>query len=59
MPAVSKRQQRLAGADLARSRAGKRTRTGMSQKQLKEYASTPRKGLPARVKKQKPKGKRR
>ena len=54
MPAKSKAQQRMMGADLARARAGKRTRTGMSEAQLKEYASTPRKKLPARAK---PKGK--
>jgi Protein of unknwon function (DUF3008) len=51
MPATSKAQQRLMGADLARARAGKKTRTGMSAKQLKEFASTPLKGLPARKKK--------
>jgi len=39
------------GADLARARAGKKTRTGMSQSRLEEYASTKRKGLPARKKK--------
>ena len=50
MPAKSKAQQRLMGADLARAREGKATRTGMSEKHLKEYASTPRKGLPARKK---------
>jgi len=50
MPAKSKAQQRLMGADLARARAGKKTRTGMSKAQLEEYASTPRKGLPARAK---------
>lgn len=51
MPARSKAQQRLMGADLARKRAGKKTRTGMSEKQLEEFASTKRKGLPARKKK--------
>ena len=51
MPAKSKAQQRLMGADLARARAGKKTRTGMSEAQLEEYASTPRKGLPAKAKK--------
>jgi hypothetical protein len=56
MPARSKAQQRLMGADLARARAGKRTRTGMTRAQLEEYASTPRKGLPDRVK---PKARRR
>ena len=39
------------GADLARKRAGKKTRTGMSLKQLEDYASTPRKRLPAKAKK--------
>lgn len=37
------------GADYARARAGKPTRTGMSVAQLKEFASTPRKGLPYRA----------
>ena len=49
MPANSRAQQALMGADLARARAGKKTRTGMSAKKLEDYASTPRKGLPARV----------
>ena len=51
MPSVSKRQQRLMGADLARKRAGKKTITGMSEAQLEEYAGTKRKGLPTRKKK--------
>ena len=51
MPSKSKKQQRFMGADLARKRAGKKTRTGMSAKQLEEYASMPRKGLPAKAKK--------
>jgi hypothetical protein len=38
------------GAELARKRAGKRTKTGMSAQQLHDYASTKRKGLPARKK---------
>lgn len=50
MPAKSKAQQRMMGADLARARAGKKTRTGMSMKQLEEFASTKRKGLPTRAK---------
>ena len=33
-------------AELNRKRAGKRMRTGMSEKQLKEFAATKRKGLP-------------
>ena len=51
MPAKSKAQQRFMGAELARKRAGKKTRTGMSERQLHEFASTRRKGLPARKKK--------
>jgi uncharacterized protein DUF3008 len=50
VPARSKAQQRLMGADLARARAGKYTRTGMSEQKLEEFASTPRKALPQRVK---------
>lgn len=50
MPAKSKAQQRLAGADLRRKRAGKKTRTGMTAKQLKDFAGTKRKGLPVRKK---------
>ena len=49
-PAKSKAQQRMMGAELARKRAGKKTRTGMSEAQLREYATTPRKGLPTRAK---------
>jgi len=53
MPAKSKKQQMFMGAELARKRAGKKTRTGMTERQLKEYAGTKRKGLPKRVKKKK------
>jgi len=52
-PAVSKRQARFMGAELARKRAGKKTVTGMSEKQLKEFARTKRKKLPVRKKKRK------
>lgn len=38
MPSVSKKQQRFMGADLARKRAGKKTQTGMSEKQLRDFA---------------------
>ena len=41
MPAKSEKQRRLAGADLARKRAGKRTRTGMTEKQLEDFAKKP------------------
>ena len=46
MPAVSKKQQKFMGAELARKRAGKKTRTGMSEEQLEHFARTKRKGLP-------------
>jgi hypothetical protein len=36
------------GAELARKRAGKSTRTGMTEQQLEDFASTKRKGLPER-----------
>lgn len=55
MPSVSKAQQGLMGADLARARAGKKTKTGMSVAQLLDFASTPTKKLPKRVKKNAPK----
>lgn len=51
MPAKSQAQQKFMGADLARAREGKKTRTGMSQGQLEDFAGTKRKGLPKRVKK--------
>ena len=41
MPARSERQRRLAGADLARKRAGKKTQTKMSMRQLREFAKVP------------------
>jgi hypothetical protein len=50
MPAKSKAMQRFMGAELARKRAGKTTQTGMTAKQLEEFAATPRTGLPKKVK---------
>jgi hypothetical protein len=41
MPSVSEKQRRLMGADLARKRAGKRTRTDMTEAQLEDYARKP------------------
>lgn len=38
MPAVSAKQQRFMGAELGRKRAGKKTKTGMSDKQLSDFA---------------------
>ena len=48
MPAVSAAQQRFMGAELSRKRSGKKTKTGMREQQLKEYAGTKRRGLPPR-----------
>ncbi len=48
-PAVSQKQQMMMGADLARKRAGKKTRTGMSESQLSDFAGTKRKGLFSRA----------
>lgn len=50
MPTVSERQRRMMGADLARARAGKKTRTGMSQAQLEEHLTGSKK-KPLRAKK--------
>jgi len=53
MPAVSKKQRRFMGAELARKRAGKKTKTKMTTAQLKEFASTGEKGLPKKKHKKK------
>jgi hypothetical protein len=37
-PAVSEKQRRFMGAELARKRAGKNTDTGMTEEQLREFA---------------------
>lgn len=39
MPAETEKQRKFMGAELARKRSGKRTKTGMSEKQLAEFAS--------------------
>lgn len=41
MPSSSAKQKRFMGAELARKRAGEKTQTGMSEKQLSDYASGP------------------
>jgi hypothetical protein len=46
MPSTSAKQQRFMGADLARARAGKKTRTGMSEKQLEDFAKKKKRKLP-------------
>jgi hypothetical protein len=43
MPAVSEKQRKFMGAELARKRAGKKTSTGMSEKQLRDFAKKPKK----------------
>jgi hypothetical protein len=41
MPAKSEKQRRFMGAELERKREGKKTQTGMSEKQLEDFASKP------------------
>jgi hypothetical protein len=49
MSPKSEAQRRFMGAELGRKRAGKKTQTGMSDKQLSEFASKPKgKKLPAK-----------
>lgn len=48
-PAVSQAQQMAMGAELRRRRAGMKSRMpGMSDADVREYAATPRRGLPKR-----------
>ena len=39
MPAKSEKQRRFMGAELQRKREGKKTQTGMSEKELEKMAS--------------------
>ena len=50
MPSVSKKQQQFMGSELSKKRKGEKTQTGMSAKQLKDFAATKTKGLPERKK---------
>jgi hypothetical protein len=43
MPAKSEKQRKFMGAELDRARAGKKTKTGMSEKELEKMASKPKK----------------
>ena len=43
MPAVSEKQRKFFGAELSRKRAGKKTKTKMTEKQLREFAHKKRK----------------
>jgi hypothetical protein len=38
MPAKTEKQRKMMGADLRRKREGKKTRTGLSEKKLREFA---------------------
>jgi hypothetical protein len=53
MPSTSKSQQEFMGAELARKRAGKPTKTKMTVQQLMDFASTKQKGLPKHANKTK------
>ena len=41
MPSFSEKQRRFMGAELGRKEAGKKTKTGMSKTQLRDFASKP------------------
>lgn len=41
MPAKTERQRAFMGAELGRLREGKRTETGMSERQLRDFARKP------------------
>ena len=43
MPAVSEKQRRFFGAELSRARRGKKTRTGLPVKKLREFAKSVKK----------------
>ena len=43
MPAESEKQRKFMGAELARKRAGKKTKTKMTVKQLRDYSSKKKK----------------
>lgn len=42
MPAETEKQRRFMGAELGRKRKGEKTETGMSEKQLEDFASKPK-----------------
>jgi len=43
MPAKSAKQRRFMGSELARKREGQPTKTGMSERQLRDFAHKPKK----------------
>ena len=42
MPATTEKQRKFMGAELARKRAGKKTKTKMSETELEKFASKPK-----------------
>lgn len=56
MPATSEKQRRFMGAELARKRAGKKTRTGMSESQLEDFSMKKPKSYMPKGGKQSPSG---
>lgn len=48
MPAKTAKQRRFMGAELARKRAGKKTRTDMTEAQLEDFARKSKKKKPRR-----------
>jgi len=40
MPSTTPKMRRFMGADYARAKAGKKTKTGMSKSQLRDFASS-------------------
>jgi hypothetical protein len=52
MPAKSERQRKFMGAELARKRAGKPTRTDMTEAQLEEFAAKRREARKRRLARQ-------
>ena len=51
MPAKSEKQRRFLAADLERKREGKQTKTGMSEKDLEDFAKKPPRSNPRGAKK--------
>lgn len=41
MPSTSESQRKFMGVELARLRSGKKTKTGMSEQQLRDFARKP------------------
>jgi hypothetical protein len=51
MPSKTPKQQKFMGADYARAERGEKTVTGMSKKQLRDFARKPKGGYPGKKKK--------